>query len=44
MSRRFSTVMLGLILVVFAGLALMGGALPLNELLTDVERPMWPRF
>ena len=43
MSRRISTVLLGLILVAFAGLALMGGALPLNALLTDFD-PISPRF
>lgn len=42
MSRRFSTVMVGVIVVVVAGLALMG-ALPLNDLLTDFQT-IGPRF
>ena len=42
MSRRYSSVVVGLIVVVFAGLALLG-ALPLNELLTDYE-PIGPFF
>ena len=42
MSRRYSSVVVGLIVVVFTGLALLG-ALPLNELLTDHD-PILPRF
>jgi heme A synthase len=42
MSHRYSSVIVGLIVVVLAGLALMG-ALPLNDLLTDY-RPIPPYF
>ena len=42
MSRRYSSVTVGLIVVVITGLALLG-ALPLKELLTDYE-PIGPWF
>lgn len=42
MSRRYSSAMVGLIVVVLVGLALVG-ALPLNDLLTDYQQ-IGPRF
>ena len=42
MSRRYSSVMVGLIVVVITALSLLG-ALPLRELLTDFH-PIQPRF
>lgn len=42
MSRRYSSVMVGLIVIVMTALSLLG-ALPLKELLTDFQ-PIRPHF